>query len=302
MRVALPATDHERHVRVHVTGGSGFLGTHVVPLLLRRGHSVTALARSDSARRRVTELGATALWGDLDDPESVDVAFREAGAGALVNLASLGFGHAPTIVAAAEEARMRRAVFVSTTALFTTLDVRSKEVRTAAEKTVRDSSLEWTILRPTMIYGTPRDRNMSRLLRLLGRSPIIPVPGGGRRLQQPVHVDDVAGAVAAALEQPLAVGRSYDLAGPEPLTLVEVIREAAAAVGRQPRLVPVPLWLATGIGRVAEIVLPRPPVRVEQLRRLAEDKAFDIGVARRDLAFTPRSFADGIRREASLLT
>jgi uncharacterized protein YbjT (DUF2867 family) len=287
--------------RVHVTGASGFLGRRVVPRLVARGDTVTALARSRTAADTVVRLGAEPLAGDLDDPASVDAAFVASGAEVLVNLASLGFGHAPTIVAAAEEAGLHRAVFVSTTAIFTTLPARSKAVRTAAEDVVRSSALDWTILRPTMIYGAPDDRNLARLLRLLRRVPVLPVPGGGHRLQQPVHVDDLADAIVACLDRPATIGRAYDLAGPEPLTFREVIAAAGAAVGRRPRVVPVPLGPAVAALRVAERVLPDPRLRAEQLERLAEDKAFPIDAARRDLGFDPRPFAAGIAEEAALL-
>jgi uncharacterized protein YbjT (DUF2867 family) len=285
-------------VKVHVTGGSGFLGTHVLPLLVAAGDDVTALARSTAAADKVTAAGARAVFGDLYDPASLDDAFAASGAEALVNLASLGFGHAPAIVAAAEEAGMRRAVFVSTTAVATTLDSRSKAVRLAAEETVRASSLDWTILRPTMIYGSAGDRNMGRLLRLLRRAPVVPLPGGGRRLQQPVHVDDLAMAVVSALTAAAAVGQVYDVAGPEPLTLRQVVVQAADAVGRRPRLVDVPLAPVIGLTRLYERLAPAPRLKAEQLQRLAEDKVFDIGPARRDLGYDPRPFAVGIREEA----
>jgi uncharacterized protein YbjT (DUF2867 family) len=282
-----------------VTGGSGFLGRRVLPRLVAQGHEVTALARRRESARRVEELGAVAVTGDLDDPASVDVAFAASGAAALVNLASLGFGHAPVIVAAAEEAGLQRAVFVSTTAIFTTLDARSKAVRQAAEDTIGASSLDWTILRPTMIYGAPDDRNMARLLRLLRTMPVVPVPGGGRHLQQPVHVDDLAAAVVAALAQPAAVGRAYDVAGPDALSMRAVLEQAGAAVGRVPRVVAVPLRPAVAAARAYERLTPGPPrLRAEQIERLAEDKAFDIEPARRDLGFDPRPFATGIRDEA----
>lgn len=288
-------------MRVHVTGASGFLGRHVVPRLVERGHTVTALARSSTAAVRVKGLGAQPILGDLDDPASVDAAFGVSGAESLVSLASLGFGHGPTIVAAAEESGLERAVFLSTTAVFTTLNAASKTARLAAEQAVHDSALAWTIVRPTMIYGTPADRNMARLLQLLRRSPVVPLPGDGRRLQQPVHVDDVAGAVVVALESPLAVGHDYDLAGPEPLSLREVIGEAAAAVGTSVRLVPVPLPLAVIALGLYERIATRPRIIAEQLRRLGEDKVFDITDARRDLRFDPRSFAAGIAEEAAML-
>lgn len=286
---------------IHVTGGSGFLGGHVIPLLVARGDVVTALTRRRAAAERVAELGALPIAGDLDDPASVDDAFAASGASALVNLASLGFGHASTIIAAAEEAGLQRAVFVSTTAIFTRLEARSKSVRLDAERAIRDSSLEWSIIRPSMIYGTPADRNMARLLWLVRRSPVIPVPGGGRGLQQPAHVDDVAAAVVAALDRPAAVGRAYEIAGPEPMTFNEAIDQVAAAVGRRPARVSVPLAPAVIALRVYERVARRPRLRAEQLGRLAEHKTFDITAARRDLDYAPRSFAEGIVQEATAL-
>jgi nucleoside-diphosphate-sugar epimerase len=203
--------------------------------------------------------------------------------------------------AAAGGAAIDRAVFISTTAIFTHLDATSKGVRQAAEDAIRSSALRWTIIRPTMIYGTPGDRNMARLLAALRRWPLLPLPGGGRRLQQPVHVDDVAAAAVSAVETEKAVGKAYDVAGPEALTLRAVVEEAAAAAGVSPRLVPVPLTPLVAGARLYEAVTRRPHLRAEQLERLAEDKAFDIGPARADLDYDPRPFAQGIKEEASLL-
>lgn len=288
-------------MKVHVTGGSGFLGASVLPQLVERGHRVTALARSAEAANRVKALGAEPIPGDLDDPAQIDAAFATGGAEMLVNLASLGFGHASAIVAAAAEAGLKRAIFVSTTAIFTKLAARSKAIRTAAEEEIRRSALEWTIVRPTMVYGRPGDRNMERLLQLLRRSPIVPLPGGGRRLQQPVHVDDLAWAIANALDRPNTIGQAYDLAGPEPLMLRRLVQEAAEAVGRHPKLLPMPLAPTVVAVRIYERVSPRPRLGAEQLERLAENKAFDISAARRDLDFDPRPFTDGVREEARLL-
>lgn len=288
-------------MKVHVTGGSGFLGGRVIPRLIAAGHHPTALARSTAAAARVSALGAEPILGDLDDPASIDLAFGDSDAEALVNLASLGFGHAPTIVAAAEEAGLLRAVFVSTTSIHTRLATSSKPVRVAAEEAIAASALDWTILRPTMIYGAPGDRNMAWLLRGVRRLPVIPLPGGGAGLQQPVHVDDLADAIVKALDCPGAVGKAYDLAGPEPLTLRTVVRDAAAAMNRRPTLVRVPLAPVAGLVRAYELLARSPRLKSEQINRLAEDKAVEIGPACADLGFGPRSFAEGIRAEAALL-
>jgi len=221
-----------------------------------------------------------------------------AGHDTLLYVASMGFGHVPGVVAAAERAGIRRAVFVSTTAVLTRLPVRSKPVRAAAEQSVRDSGLTWTIIRPTMIYGSARDRNMCRLLRLLARLPAVPVPGSGSALQQPVHVDDVADAVIAAASAPAAAGREYVISGREPVTLAELVLQAGAAVGRRPALLRVPQGPVISALRLLERLRIRLPLRAEQVERLGEDKAFGHADAERDLGVRPRAFAEGILQEA----
>jgi len=284
-------------MRMMVTGGSGFLGGYVLREMARRGHLAVALTRSETAAAAVTALGALTVRGDLNDPPSLTGAFAAGRCDVLVNLASLGFGHAPAIVAGAERAGIGRAVFVSTTAVTTTLPASSKRVRLAAEQRIAASGLNWTIVRPTMIYGNPGDRNLSRLLPLLRRAPVLPVPGAGH-LQQPVHAADVADAVLAAAERPAAAGHIYNVAGPEPLTFTELLRTASLAVASRTRFVPVPLFPVVAAARGYELFSKNPRIRVEQLRRLAEDKAFAIDDAARDLGYAPRSFAEGIRAEA----
>jgi nucleoside-diphosphate-sugar epimerase len=271
--------------RVLLVGGTGFLGSFVAACLAERNPLVLVRPTSDRSalpapvEPRVGDLDRAL---DLNDVESV------------VYCASMGFGHVPPLVAQLEAAGVRRGVFVSTTAIFTSLPTRSQASRVEAEDAVRSSHLAWTILRPTMIYGTARDRNISRLLRFLARWPVFPMCGGDS-LWQPVHVEDVADAVVAALDAPQAIGRAYNVAGAAPLTFRDLVRTAARAVGRRVALVPVPLRAAVLAARLSHVVRP------EQILRLAEDKVFDITVASADLGYAPRTFAEGVRSEAHLL-
>jgi uncharacterized protein YbjT (DUF2867 family) len=291
-------------VKLFVLGGSGFLGGYVLHAAARDGYQVLALARSATAAGMVAARGAQPVAGDLADPARLDQAFAAAaaqGCDVLVCLASLGFGHGPAIVAAAEEAGIKRAVFISTTAVTTALHPPTKQVRLAAEEEIRRSALDWTILRPTMIYGDAGDRNLSRLLRLLTKTPVLPVPGRGSGLHQPVHVADVAAAVLAAVERPAATGSLYNVAGPEPIPFGELLRTCARAVGSRTRLLPVPLAPLVTLARGYERVSRHPRLRAEQLLRLGEDKVFAIDDAVRDLGYAPRPFADGIAEEGRLL-
>jgi uncharacterized protein YbjT (DUF2867 family) len=215
------------------------------------------------------------------------------GVDTLVYCASMGFGHIPHVVQQLESAYVKRAVFISTTAVFTSLPSRSRAVRLEAETTVRESTLQWTILRPTMIYGTARDRNISRLLRFLKRSPVFPVCGNA--LWQPIYVEDLADAVVSALDNPRTLGQIYNLAGASRLRFADLVRTAATAVSRRVLLVPVPVQAAVLAARLTRVVTP------EQVRRLAEDKAFDYAAAAQDFGFKPRSFAEGAHLEARAL-
>ncbi len=177
-------------MRLLVTGGSGFLGGYVLAEAARRGHSCVALARKPPAAAQGGGRRAGAgrsLTGDLDDGAALTAVFASAGCDALVNLASLGFGHAPGIVRAAVRSGLDRRRCSSRPHARSPRRpaAPSKTVRLAAEEEIRRSGLDWTILRPTMIYGAAGDRNLSRLLALLARMrgapvpPVLPVPGGG---------------------------------------------------------------------------------------------------------------------------
>jgi nucleoside-diphosphate-sugar epimerase len=284
-------------VTIALAGATGFTGRRVAARLAASG-AVRCLVRAGSDRSALP-AGVECVVGDLGDAASL--AKWLAGCDALVYVASMGFGNVPAVVAAAETAGVRRAVFVSTTGIFTKLPAPSKAVRVAAEECVRKSRLAWTILRPTMIYGEPGDRNMERLLRRVAKPWPVVVPGNGRSLIQPVHVDDLADAIVAASRATAAERREYDVSGREPLSLDATIDAAARAVGKRRTKIHVPLApVAAGLALFEALRLPL-PVKSEQVRRLAEDKAFAHDAASRDFAFAPRAFEDGIVEEARAL-
>lgn len=280
-----------------LVGGTGFLGAEVARRLVGRTDlAVLARASSDTS---VLPGGVPIRAGDLDDPASVRTALE--GVQSVVYCASMGFGHIPAFVELLERAVVRRALFVSTTAIFTTLPAPSRALRMAAEEAVQHSRLDWTILRPTMIYGGRRDRNVARLLRFLKRSPVFPLFGNGRALHQPVFVQDLADGVMRAFDAGGTVGHAYNLAGAAPLPYEALVRTAAGALGRQVWLPRIPLRIALASARALERLPVRTPVRAEQVLRLAEDKAFDYAEAVRDFGFRTRTFAEGVKIEAAAL-
>lgn len=286
--------------RILVVGGSGFTGRRVVTQLPRNA-AVWALTRSDRSRSIVGGLRARPIVGDLDRPEPLRGAFSEAKPDVVICTASLGFGHAPGLLGLLADCGAPFTVFTSTTGIFTELNPESKAVRVAAEQLIADSGLQHTIVRPTMIYGRPGDRNLERLLAWLRRVPVVAAPNGGRSLLQPVHVDDLATTIVRAALDRQPLNRAVNVPGPSPLTFAELVHECGRALGRTARVVPTPDGLLRSVVGVQERVLPRPRLKVEQIDRLTEDKAFDVTEATELLGHAPRSFAEGIAEEARLL-
>jgi nucleoside-diphosphate-sugar epimerase len=232
------------------------------------------------------------IRGDLDDIASLKNALHAKDG--LFYIASLGFGHAPNIIQACEEEKVKRAVFISTTAIFTKLNAGSKKVRMEAEATVIGSDLDWTILRPTMIYGRKGDRNMERLIKYLKKWPIVFCPGDGQASQQPVFVDDVATSVVQSYFCKKAIRKSYNISGEYSLSFKSVVKSASKALGKRHLFIPIPLGLCRFGLSIYEKLVKNPKLKEEQLLRLNENKAFEHHHATEDFNYTPRSFKDGI--------
>ena len=282
-------------MRVLVTGATGFTGAYVVPLLLDRGYQVRCLVRHTSNRKILSGNAVEWYIGNLGDKEALRRSME--GVEILVNIASIGFGHSPNIISSAKGAGISRAIFMSTTALFTTLNTSSKAIRQAAENSICGSGLAYTILRPTMIYGSSRDRNMCRLIQYLNRWPLIPLFGSGEYLQQPVYVGDVAGAVVDALSTDRTMGKAYNIPGAEALTFNQVIDTICQALGRRVQKIHFPAAPFLSALNTAERLGLRIPIKAEQIARLNENKAFDFGDAHKDFGYSPHSFSEGISLE-----
>ncbi len=284
-------------MRLLLTGGTGLLGGGLLNLLLAEGHEVRCLVRERSLHAsRLDELRVELVRGDVEDARALSRALS--GMDALLHVA--GIEYAPQVVEAARRAEVSRLVVVGSTSVHSAYKFRSGP-KLRMEKVVRESGLGYTIVRPSMIYGSELDKNMHRLLRFLDRSPAFPVFGSGENLWQPVYYEDCARGVYEALVRSAAVGQSYDLPGAEPLTYMELVKTAAGALERKPRIVRLPLEpVRLSLTAAERLRLPL-PIRSEQVLRLREDKAYSYDKAEWELGYAPRPFSEGIALEVARL-
>ena len=284
-------------MRVLITGATGLLGDELLGLIAAAGHEVRCLVRAESPNiARLKSRDTEIFHGNAEDEDSLARALD--GIDAFLHVA--GLEYTPQVLSAMQRAGVERLVMVGSTSAHSDYEHRSGW-RRAMELRVRESGLDWTIVRPTMIYGSELDKNMHKLLRFLDHSPVYPMFGPGTNLWQPVYYKDLAQGIIVALEKPEAVHQSYDLPGAEPLEYLGLVRTAAGALGRKPRIIRLPLEPVQRAIHLAERARVPLPIESEQVMRLNEDKAYPYEKARRDLDYTPMAFPEGIMLEVARL-
>ena len=298
-------------MKILVTGGTGFVGTHVVNALLRRGHAVAVLAREPARAHNRYNNPVEIAVGDVLDPGSLARAF--AGREAVVHLVGIiaekgeqTFDRmhrqaAENVLGAARAAGVGRILHMS--AMGSSEDSPSEYGRSkaAGEKAVRESGLDWTVFRPSIIFG-PGDGFVTLLAGIVRVNPLfIPVIGPGTTRFMPVSVYDVARAFTESLDKPETRGSAFELGGPETFTLNEIYREIAAAVGKPRKpLFHLPLWWGRFLaGRFEWLArkgwIDAPPLTRDQLKSLERDNAADTSRTVAVFGGDWRDFRSGIR-------
>jgi uncharacterized protein YbjT (DUF2867 family) len=265
-----------------VTGASGYLGSHLVKRLADMGRPVRAMVHNRQRARKEERLAGLdidwveadvtrpdtlgpAMEGVLGVVHTVAIAIEKGGR----SYEEINYQGTVNVVEETKAAGLRRFINISQLGADSTLPYRFLASKGKAQEYVVTSGLDWTALRPSVIWG-PGDEFANTFARLAPFSPIIyPIVGDGQARFQPVWVEDVVSCIVGALDDPGTIGKEYELGGPEVLTLEEIERRTLAAVGARRTMVHVPLPLMRILVTLMEKLLPAPPVTRSLLELLA---------------------------------
>ena len=291
---------------VTVFGGSGFLGRHVVRALARRDYRIRVAVRRPELAGHLQPLGRVgqihAVQANVRYPASVEAAVR--GASVVVNLVgilsaageqSFQAVHAQASETIAGAAASVGARLVHLSAIGADEHSASQYARSkaAGEKAALAAVPSAAILRPAVVFG-PEDQFTNRFAALAQISPVLPLIGGGHTRMQPVYVGDVAAAVADAVDGKTRPGATYELGGPEVLTMSEIMQMILDVTDRHRMLVPLPFGIAkfnAAFLQFAPGVFKLPPDQVELLKTdtVVSDAAQAAGLTLQGLGITPDS-------------
>jgi len=252
-------------MKVFITGGTGFVGRNILNAIRGKGIKITAFVRAGSEERLPFLEDVDVAYGDVTNPETLASAINEADAvihlvgiireypSSNITFEKLHFEATQNIVKAAVDAGVKRFIFMSANGATQNGASAYQTTKWRAEQEVRNSGMDWTIFRPSVIFGDSEGlmEFTSEMAGVIGRAPVTPVFGNGLYKLDPVFVEDVAECFAGSLNNPEAVGKVFYLGGGDPVTFHEIVQVIGKALGvRKTRTVNVPFGIVKPVARL----------------------------------------------------
>lgn len=283
-------------VMILITGWSGNTGSFVLKQIQHRFSTKKIVGVS--RRNDLNQKGIILENVDLYDEKKVRELFQKYTFELIIHIANIRFS--PLLMQLANEYGVKHVVLVHTTGIYSKYQSYSALYKRIENDILSKSypKTNYTILRPTMIYGNMRDHNMHRLIRFISKYPVYPLFGNGSSLMQPIHVEDLADAIVSCIYNEKTFNNSYDLSGGSILSYKEILTTISKLLNKKIIFMHVPLPLAISIVRFINVILKKKsPITVEQVERLQEDKSYSHDAAAHDFNFKPRTFLQGVTQE-----
>lgn len=286
-----------------ITGATGLTGSLFLAHLAKVNPQppISCLVRPTSDRAFLNSLNLQLNYcvGDSSSSTTWNEILAQYTPHTIIHIAQLR--HLPALLESLSKFKqLPRLIIIGTTGVYSQYNQYSWEYKRCEQK-LEQYRGSYCLLRPTMIYGSPRDKNIHKLIRFCDRYGFFFVFGSGENLLQPLHADDLAQALLSVYQHRELTG-AYDLSGGSIVSFRELLDLVGKYLGKPVRQISFPLNLGIWSATFLESLLKaRSPVRREQILRLQEDKAYSHADAQRDFGFFPRSLEIGLEQEIALM-
>lgn len=297
-------------MRILLTGASGFLGKEILKQAVSRNYSIYAMSRKPCANHIENNPNVKHIFFDLSDykPEKIrgvlkDVEF-------IINCAAVtkegasdeslcwrvNFENTRRLYQEASAIGLKHWVQISTMSAHEGSTSIYGRTKLALDEYLRNNvtMTNWTILRPSLIYGNGRDGLVGRTLRLMEKLPFIPIIGNGKSLIRPVHVSDVSRIALDCLDNTITNKRTYTIGGLNEVTLNDFFEALTEYLPHKKKLIHLPIPLCLAIAKFLALFLKYPPLTIDNVLGIVELQRVDINDAIKELSFSPISLREGL--------
>lgn len=291
----------KRTMKVLVTGASGFLGRNVAEKLLQSGVKVIGFNRK--VNMQLKEKGVKFIEGDLSDInlltkalEGIDVVVHLAAETTAVDKKTNYLTNVlgtENIIHACKKNKVKKIVFTSSANALLQKNSHYGKSKALAEKAIIASNLDYVIFRPELIYGKG-DRGLAKTIKLIQSLPIIPIVGNGKAKMQPIFVKDMASLIAIAATTNIK-NKIYFAGGPESFSFNQYLDKICKELEIKKKKVHLPYFLALLAAKILSKVTSKPPVSLEQVYSMHQDKAYDVSNLQESFEFKLTKFEDGLK-------
>ncbi len=286
---------------VLLIGATGFLGPPLLKKLLEKGYGVNCLIRTSSDRSDLLDISKLAgkevllSTGTLQSPDSIVSIFKKTKSAIyMVDLKHTDL--LENFLNAARRSRLKRVVFISSTTVLIPQKSKVKSQKINSEKLIKSSELDYTILRPTMIYGSKDDNNFSKMIGFIKKRGFFVTFGNGNNLIQPIYIEDVADSVISILDNKKTYGKIYNIAGKNLLKYNDMLDIVRSKLKKQFKVIKLPLKFSKLLIFIYAKIFRNPLLTPDQIERMGIDKSYSYQEAEVDFNFSPVSFENGIER------
>lgn len=293
---------------VLVTGGAGVMGRRLCRGLNDRGFDMVVLDRPGT---RIEGMDVDLRHGDISDRRSLEGLFD--GVGTVYHLAAVLLPEDPSlfervnvegtrnVMEAALAAGVRHFVHVSSASVVYPNATRYSLSKREGERIVMSQDrMQWTIIRPTLVYDENGGIEFVKYLEYLKRFPVVPFIGRGRALKNPVHTQDIMEGLIAIAGNPRTFGKVYAFSGGEPISIWELSKLMLRHQGISKPFLPIPVWACRALAWALARFMKSPPLTWQMIAGITQDANLDHTNASEDFGYEPMGVHEGLQKTGPL--